>query len=155
MLGTLCALVAALSTTAPNDVSTQPVQFSVWAVQALKTGSAEKHFDSAAQSVRKTIADLPYDTFRGLFTGSASVAPGAETRLKLNETYTLLIQCRTRDGKDGAHVDLTVELTPTQATEAPRKAVQTCIIVSAGKKVRIGGLKMKEGEMVVVLEMTG
>ncbi len=154
MLGTLCAVMAALSS-APAEASAQPVHFSVWAIQAVKTGKADKQFDSAAQNVRKAIEDLPYDTFRGVFTGSAVVPPGAETRLSLNEAYTLVIQCRSRDSKDSAHVDLCVELPPAKPGEAPRKAIQTCINVCAGKKVRIGGLKMKEGEMVVVLEMTG
>ena len=153
MLGTLCAVVLAVAS-APPDASAQPAHFSVWAVQAVKTGAAEKQFDTAAQPVRKAIEDLPFDSFRGVFTGSATVAPGAETRLTLNDTFTLLIQCRTREGKNAAHVDITVELPPASPGGAPRKAVQSCMVLCTGKMVRIGGLKMNEGEMVVVLEMT-
>ena len=154
IFGTLCATLLALSS-APADVATQPVSLSVWAVQALKTGAAEKQFDNGAQAVCKAIEDLPYDTFRGVFTGSATVAPAAETRLTLNDTYTLLIQCRAREGKNAAHIDITVELPPASPGGPPRKAVQSCMVVCTGKMVRIGGLKMNEGEMVVVLEMTG
>jgi hypothetical protein len=153
MLGTLCAVLLTL-TSAPADAAAQPVGMNVWAVQALKTGSTEKQFDSGAQAVRKAVEDLPFDTFRGLFNGSTSAAPGAETRLRLNDTYTLLIQCRSRDGKNAAHIDITVELPPASPGDAPRKAVQSCMIICTGKMVRIGGLKMNEGEMVVVLEMT-
>ncbi len=153
MLGTLCAVLLAVSS-APADAASQPVHFDVWAVQAVKTGSGEKQFDSAAQPVRKAVEDLPYDTFRGVFTGSATVPPGADKRLTLNTTYTLLIQCRAREGKNAAHVDITVELPPESPGGAPRKAVQSCMVLCSGKMVRIGGLKMNEGEMVVVLEMT-
>ena len=153
MLGTLCAVVMALSS-APDDAAVKPVLLSIWAVQALKTGNGQKEFDSGAQTVRKAIEDLPYDTFRSLFAGGATVAPGAETRLPLNDRYTLLLQCRAREGKNAAHIDFTVELPPPSPGGAPRKAVQSCMIVCTGKMVRIGGLKMNEGEMVVVLEMT-
>jgi hypothetical protein len=123
-------------------------------VQALKTGSAEKQFDGGAQAVRKAVEDLPYDTFRTVYSGTAAVAPGAESRITLNDTYALLLQCRSRDGKDTAHLDITVEIPPGSPGGPPRKAVQSCMVVCAGKRVRIGGLKMTEGEMVVVLEMT-
>lgn len=153
MLGTLCAVLLALSS-APADASAQPVGLSFWAVQALKTGSTEKQFENGAQAVRKAIEDLPFDTFRGVFAGSADITLGADTRLPLNDTYTLLIQCRAREGNNAAHIDITVEIPPASPGGPPRKAVQSCMVVCIGKMVRIGGLKMKEGEMVVVLEMT-
>jgi len=154
IFGTLCAALMALSSS-PADTAEQPATFSVWAVQALKTGSAEKNFDSGAQAVRKAVEDLPFDTFRSVFSGLASMVPGTEKRLILNDTYTLLLQCRSREGKNAAHLDITVELPPAQAGGPPRKAVQSCMVVCKGKMVRIGGLKMNEGEMIVVLEMTG
>ncbi len=153
MVGTLCAALMALSA-APADAATQPVAISLWAVQALKTAGTEKHFDNGAQAVRNAVEDLPFDTFHGVFTGGAAVAPGGETRLALNDNYTLLLQCQTREGKDEAHVDITVEIPPASPGGPARKAVQSCMVLRTGKMVRIGGLTMKEGEMVVVLEMT-
>jgi hypothetical protein len=144
----------ALSSAPADDATKWPVTISVWAVQALKTGSTEKHYESGAQAVRKAVDDLPFDTFRGVFSGGVTMPPGKEARLMLNDAYSLLLQCPAREGKDAIHLDVTVELAPTGPGEPPRKAVQSCMIVYAGKMVRIGGLKMNEGEMVVVLEMT-
>ena len=152
MLGTLCAALLTLSA-APDDASAWPVNISVWAVQALKTGRAEKQYDNGALPVRKAVEDLPFDTFRGIFSGGVTMPAGKEARLKLNDNYTLLIQCQSRDSKNTAHVDITVELPPASAGGPPRKAVQSCMVLCTGKMVRIGGLKMNEGEMVVVLEM--
>jgi len=154
MLATLCAVMVAVSS-APPETAAQPVEIAVWAVQAVKTGSPEKRFDAASLPLRNVIEDLPYDTFRGVFSGSATVAPGTENRLALNDSYTLLVQCRSRESKDKAHIDISVELPPAQAGGACRKAIQSCMVLCTGKKVRIGGLKMKEGEMIIVLEMKG
>lgn len=153
MLGTLCAALMALSS-APDDASKWPVTISVWAVQALQTGGKEKQFDSGAQAVRKAVEDLPFDTFRGIFSGGVTMPTGKEARLTLNDTYSLLLQCPSREGEDAVHLDVAVELAPTAPGEPPRKAVQSCMVVRTEKMVRIGGLKMNEGEMIVVLKMT-
>ena len=154
MLGAICFFVASVSSVPPNG-GAEPVQFSVWAVQGLKTGQTPKQFDAAAEPVRRAVEDLPYDVFRGIYSGGTAVAPKTASRLELNASYTLVITCQERKGNNAAHIDIAVELLSTQAGAPPRQALQTSMTVCTGRKVRLGGLKMAEGDLVIVLEMTG
>ena len=154
MLGALCVFVAAM-TAAPPEPGGEVVCFSVWGVQVIKTGQTPKQFDAAAAPVRRAVEDLPYDVFRGIYTGETKVRPGAEARLAVNSAYTLVITCQERRGQNAAHIDIAVELVATPSDAPARRALQTSMTVCTGRKVRLGGLKLDEGDLVIVLEMTG
>jgi len=142
-------------TGAAEESRPRPVIFSMWAVQATREGRAEKHFDRGIEAVRAAVADLGYDTYRKVKTVRQSAAFKKDTRIRIDAHYTLVMTPLENEGEGRVQIDLRVEMDPKRMGGKPVKALATRLVMNRGKMVKLGGLKLKKGELVVVLKYEG
>lgn len=149
MIGLLVAVTLNLATGVPGE----PLSFGVWAMEATREGVSPLKIDPALESVRDALAGLPHDTFRALFTGTASISPDQEKRTVLTPEYALVLRPGQPD-KDG-RLRLRVCIEMKTADGAVKKALDTGLVLAPGKKVRLGGPRVGKGDLVVVVAWRG
>jgi hypothetical protein len=129
-----------------------PVPFSYWAVHASDEGREEKSYGPGLEGVRKTLDDLPYDTFRKISNGREAIVPGKRERVRLNANYTLCIQPVSREADGRYRVEIQVEMDPDDPDKPPVKALDTRMLMRPGEQVRMGGMRLEgEGDLVIIL----
>ncbi len=138
------------------------------AVRATSQGHEKPQFDASIASIRETVEDLKqFDDFRKLKTVNTVAPYGRETRVPLDSQYTLLINPIERASHDRIRCDVRVQMrlpdkenkpnTPADQPQAePRyKEVLRCTLLAvSGKPFKVGGLKLDEGQLVLVLTLT-
>ena len=145
-------LLAGALTASAQEVPTTPVEVSMVALQAANDG--KNHFDPALNSVKSALSDLKFDSFRRIQSTNTRAAYGAETRITINNRYTLYIAplSKGRDGRVRAKVRIT--LAPRSGGGKPVNAVDTTVVIAPGSYVKIRGLRLDEGELVVLLTVS-
>lgn len=132
--------------------SQRPVTIALWAVQASTEGREEPHFDRGLAEIREAVADLSFDTYRALKTGRERLAIGQERRIPLNQTYALRLNALSRERDGRIRLEVRVEMQPPEPGSRVVNVISTRIMLAPGKKITIGGARLEQGELVVVLE---
>jgi len=133
---------------APN----QSVQVNMTAFQALNGGAARP---PRADNRHGFAAQPKYNKQRKLTTKDAEASYGEETELRINERYTLCITPLGKDEKNRIRVKARIDETIRKGNKTiKRKALETTSAVAPGKPLTLGGLKLKEGKLVVKLTLS-
>lgn len=144
-----------------------PVSVLVVAVRATHQGHAERQFDPSIVSIKETVEDLKqFDDFRKL-RAVKTVAPyGEVTKIPLDDQYTLLLKPIERASHDRIRCDVRVQIrldeeekpqgdAGEQEVEPKYKEVLRCTLLAvSGKPFKVGGLKLDEGQLILVLTLT-
>ena len=163
----LVPLAAEEAQEAPHPVSVMLV-----AVRATHQGHEERQFDKSIASIRETVEDLKqFDDFRKLRAVKTIAPYGEETEIPLDKEYVLFlkplerashdrircnIQVKMRlEEKNGESNKQDVEAEDEETEEKPKfKEVLRCTLLAlSGKPFKVGGLKLEEGQLVLVLTL--
>lgn len=141
------------------------VTVSCVAVQATREGREERFVDRAIRDLEKVVADKDtrrYDTYRFLWRGNATIAYEEEAVLRISERYTLFITPLSRDRQGRIRVAVKVEEQPERKERGededgekpePVVAVRATSMLVPGNHLKLDGLNLDEGKMIIVVEV--
>jgi len=129
-----------------------PVSISVVAVHATTEGGA-KQFGPGLEGVRSALADLEFDRYRKLGAATLSAPFNKESSLDLGSGYSLCVTPLSRERNGQVRISLMVQMASKAADGRPVNAVSTTIMIGSGKQFKLRGLKMDQGELVVVMSL--
>ncbi|HOF40503.1 MAG TPA: hypothetical protein PLD73_10545 [Candidatus Hydrogenedentes bacterium] len=161
-------LIIPLAGQESQGAASPTVSVQLIAVRATSQGHEKAQFDSNIAFIRETVEDLKqFDDFRKLKSVNTTAPYGKETKVLLDDRYTLLIHPIERDSLDRIRCDVRVQMRlpdneakpstqPGQQAPSPRlKEVLRCTLLAvSGKSFKVGGLKLDEGQLVLVLTLT-
>lgn len=149
---TVVSLVAA-----PDEQRARPVSVRVVAVQALTTGRRVKKFDPGLEEVRSVLARSNHDTFKKVKTTTVTAPYGKESRVPIDAKYTLYVTPLSKEsgGRIKVRVRVTVPPKDRRRGAKPINALTTTIIAAPGRKIKLQGLPLDEGELILVLSIRG
>jgi len=155
--GSFLSLFMLLAAVAAPLAAQERVALTVWAVQATQEGREAKHFDAGLAEIQKILAPLPYDTFSEVKVHQNKQLPfQAETKLALDDRYTLIVHPTGREEDGRVRMAIRVEMPPRKQGEAPVAAISVTLLLKPGEKIKLQGLRADSGgELVVVLGTAG
>lgn len=130
--------------------------FVVNAVQETRAGDAElqaeKRLDPGLEPIAKAFEELPFNRFKKVKTGKASVKAGEESSFALTAAYTLRATPTAKDREDRIRLSVRLdEKVKKEDKEVTRCAVETTSALAPGKPLLLRGLKSEEGELIILL----
>ena len=134
----------------------KPVDFSFVAVKGSKTStSGQKVFGKGLESVRRDIANLNYSNFQKLSAYSATINFGEPTKVPIDESYTLVVEPTAVDKQGRIRLNTQVMMKKkTKDGVKLVKALDTVLVMAPGKRLNLGGLKLKNGgDLIIVLSV--
>lgn len=161
-------LTPAAAQQAPEETPS-PVSVALIAARATHQGHEERQFDSSIASIKETVKDLKqFNDFRKLRTLKTVAPYGKDTKIPLDNEYTLLLTPIERASHNrircNVRVQMRIEKKPEEKQEndsegetgEPKyKEVLRCTLVAvSGKPFKVGGLKLEEGQLVLILTLT-
>jgi hypothetical protein len=149
----VCLVLASAAFAAGAD-ATRPVDLSLWATQATQEQRPEKYFDAGLEPIRTAVNDLPFDTYKKVKVSRQAAPCGEESRLAIDERYTLFVKPVSREADGRIRLEIRIEMAPKEPGGKPVKALDTRMMLAPGEKVKFGGLKLAQGELVVVVSAT-
>ena len=147
----LTVLVVSL-VTADGEVPTTPLKVSMVAVQAKNEGRAQKYFGPGLEPVRRAVGGLDYDSFYKIQSAEVPAPYGEETKIYINEQYTLFITPveRMDDGRIRLKARITMQSRDRRRTI---NALDTTLAMKPGSHLNLGGLRLTSGELIVVVSV--
>jgi hypothetical protein len=129
------------------------VTLSIWAVQAVREGHNTIEMDPALVPVRDELRGLPYDTFRSLLITEKGCPRDADASLRLTDRYTLVTKFieEMNDGRLRIELCILMPPPPEYSSQEPVVVLTTVLKLSPGKQVKLGGMKLEVGDLIVVL----
>ncbi len=147
-MNTIALTLALVSLATAQDNA--PVTLRVVGIHALNTGQPGKKFERGVQEVRSALTDLKFDTYRLLKAQTVSAAMGKEARVPINTKYTVYVTPLSKSA--GGRVKITVRAS--MAGKGKQVNILTTRVDAApGKPFKLRGLKMAEGEAVIVITL--
>lgn len=151
---TALILLAALCAPAPLAVKPPPpVKIAVVAVLASNTEHAGRQYEPGLEKVQGALADLPFNTFRPLQTATVSAPFNEETTVSLTERHRLYLRPMSKEPNRQVRLNMRLHLTRKPDGDKPPAvtAVNTTIITGPGRQMKLRGVKLDGGELVVVV----
>ena len=145
-------LLAVASITAAGDVPSTPVTVSMIALQA--TDETQPYFDPQLNTVRHALADVKRNTFRKIASRQMAAPYEKDTKLAINSRYTLYITPLSKEADGRVRARARITLAPRDGQGKSINAVDTTLVIVPGDYVKIRGLKLDEGELVVLLTVS-
>jgi hypothetical protein len=132
-----------------------PVRLSVTAVRATLEHRPARYFDPGLESIRNAVADLEFDTYRTITVETVSAPYKRETTLPLTPRYTLSITPLSREPRGDVRLNVSILMASRQEGGRPINALATTVVTGPGKPFKLRGLRLDQGELVVVLAFQG
>ncbi len=129
-----------------------PVKVSLVSVCATNEGHPQKFFSEGLKNVTRAIAALDYDTFKKISSSEATIPFGEKTTFFINSTYSLVIEPTSIDNEGRIRMRTQVMMKPKNSKEKI-KALDTVLVMAKGKQLNLGGLKLAEGDLIIVLSV--
>ena len=152
MIGIGLAFILA-TTLAAAEPPPPPVNITVTAVHATHEKRAEKFFDPGIEGLRSAVADLEFDTYKKIRRETLRAPFNRDTTLELTPKYTLAITPISKESKNQIRVKVCVQMPPRAPGARPVNALDTTLLISPGKQVKLRGLKLDPGELVIILSL--
>lgn len=138
----------------PNtDVTPPPTNIDVYAVYATHEPGDKTYFDPGLDPIRNAVADLGFNHYKKLEAKTITATFNKETEISVNPRYTLCIEPLNKDDDGRIRLNVRVAIAPRFEHEPPRNAVQTTIVMAPGSQFKFRGLKMDQGELVLILAL--
>lgn len=147
LLGLLMVLPAVFAAADQSSIS-------MWAIQATSEGREKKEVDPELSAVERILLGLPFDTFEKLEVKEEVKLPfGQETRIRITDTYTLVLKPVNREFDGRVRMELRVELKEPDAKESVN-ALAAKALMQPGEKIKLQGFKLPSGaDLVLVLSL--
>jgi hypothetical protein len=130
-----------------------PVQVSLVSVCAKNEGRSHKYFEEGLAKVKQAVAPLSFDTFTKVSSAEATIPFGEKTTFFINGTYSLIIEPTSIDSNGRIRLHTQVMMKSTTKDEKKVKAMDTVLVMAPGKQLNLGGLKLADGELIIVLSV--
>lgn len=158
-LTAISCILAVLSTAgaAPPGHDRNVARVDVVAVHAFSQGRGEKVYDRELEGLKDALEDLDYDTYLLLSSKTLRVKMGEEATYEINSRYKLCVEPLSQERSGQTRLSVRVEMTPKRPPERagqerkPVNVIKTTLLISPDKKLKLRGLKLDRGELVVVL----
>jgi len=127
------------------------IAFEMVAIQATNEGRDTPVFGENLGDLKKTLSELPYDTYKHLVTTKVSVAYHEEARIKIDERYTLIVKPMGREQDGRITVETRIEAVEADKKKPPVNALKATSMMVPGDHLKLHGLKLETGKLVLVL----
>lgn len=169
VLGAVVLAVVLVAEAPESRPDPPPVRIAMTALQATLDGVKEPRMDRDARAVSEALVDLKgkFDTYRNLRVLKTVAPYRQETKLAINDRYTLYLTPLSKDDNDRIRCKVRIsmkveEKVPNPAASAAavrtveKNAVDCTFLAVPGKLFKLTGslLKLDEGQLVVVLVLT-
>lgn len=131
------------------------VRVDVVAVHAFSENRGARVFDKDLLNFKDALADLEYDTFHQLSTTTLRAPLNQEATYQINSRYKLCVKPLSRESSGQVRLNVRVEMKTNARDSKPVNAVSTTLLISPEKKLKVRGLKLDNGELVIVLMLRG
>lgn len=150
----LAALITAIAVyVAAHDTKpAPPVSVRMVAVHAATTGKKPPQFGPGTEEVRAALADLPFDTFTLVKAATQNAPYGSETVIAIDSTYTFHIAPLEKDAAGRFKVHVRVAMTK-KSSGRNVSAVSSTVVIAPNTKLKLLGMPMEKGELVVVISL--
>ena len=145
------ALLGAGETSPPPPGPPEAVKVDVVVVHAFSENRGARVFDRELQPLKEALADLDYDTFKQLSTTTLRAEWNREATYQVNSRYKLCVKPLSREESGQVRLSVRVEMRAKAPDAKPVNAVATTLLISPEKKLKVRGLKLDNGELVMVL----
>lgn len=129
-----------------------PVNLAVWSVQARLEGRDTPYYGPGLEPIQNELSGLHFNSFYLLSSGKFPAPFAQETRISANPVYNLIVTPVSREEDGRVRLDLRVEMPPRTPGEKPVVAVSTRVLLAPGCRVKLGGMHLDQGELVVVIQ---
>jgi len=131
-----------------------PVVLSMVAVSATNESRESKFYDPSLREVHNTLEDLKFDTFRPLRRETVSIKHNEKHSVTISEEYQLHVTLLSKEKSSGkVRLNVQIEMPPKKKGGKPIKALSTTVVIVPGKQFVLGGLKLKKGNLVIVIAL--
>ena len=132
-----------------------PVQVSVVSVRAVNEGHPQKVFGAGLETVKRAVGGLDYDTFSKVSSADATIPFGEKTTFFVNSKYSVLIEPTSVDGSGRVrlHTQVLMKSKDKNKDKVKVKALDTFLVMAPGKQMNLGGLKLTDGDLIIVLSV--
>lgn len=146
-------LIVVVGGAAGNEPPTPNIR--VVAIQATNEGRepGKIHFDPGLGEVRAAVADLKFDTYRKIRAATLQAPYNKETEFQINPKYTLFVKPLSRERTGQVRLNIRIEMPPKDKKKKPIKAIETTVAAAPEKQFKLRGLKLDNGELVVVISV--
>lgn len=111
-------------------------------------------FDAGLEPLRPALADLDYDTFQKVSISRLPVAFNEETHIEVTPEYMLHVTPISVEKNGMIRLNVRLELHSKQEGRPSRNAIATTLVTSPNRLFKLRGLKMENGELVVVMKVS-
>lgn len=139
---------------APLQIWAGSAEFKIWAMEAHLEGRTTPHFDEGLEPIREAVKALKFDTYLKLKTDEHTFTDTTEYSAPIVDQYSLTASAPVleKDGRYRMKIKIAMESETSPGTIV--EALETELLLLPGKKVVVRGLKLGEGEeMVLVLSL--
>lgn len=144
------AIVAVSILAADEHIPSKPANVSVVAVEARRENRAQQYFSPGLESVRRALADLDYDTFYKIQSAELPCPYGEEQKVYVTDRYTLYMT--PVSVRDDGRIRLRARITmKSRDKEREVNALDTTLLIAPGTHLNLGGMRLDEGELIVVI----
>jgi len=160
------AILVAVAAGDSDQPLTKPVAVKMVAVEASleKRGDPEKdrvkQIERGLEDIKSAVDDLRYNLFKKVNVVDKTAKPHQEVELPIDKKFTLFVTPHSKDQENRIKIEARVmekvlKPAPDEQGEKEelRKALTIRSAVAADKPLRIGGFKLKEGELVLILSV--
>lgn len=146
-------LLLQLAILSPALANPAPVEFSMVAVKASNVGVSPKQFGAGLGKVKSAIQSLSYDTFEKISSSNATIPFGEKTEFFINQKYTLVVEPTAVDERGRIRMNTVVMMKSDREDGKLVKALDTVLVMAPDKHLNLGGLKLEDGDLIVVLSV--
>ena len=129
------------------------VDVSLVSVCGKNEGRAQKHYGAGLSTVKRAVAGLDYDTFTKVSSSEARIPFGERTTFFIDSTYSLVVEPLSIDNAGRVRLRTQVMMKSKKNPKESVKALDTVLVMAPGKQLNLGGLKLNDGELVIVLSV--
>lgn len=118
-------------------------------------GGKGKDFDPSLDAATRTaLGELNFKSFKKISSGKATAKQGQEVAIKIDSRYTLYVTPQSQESGGQIRTSFRIEERREEKGKVTkRNALSSTVLVVPGDKVILGGPKLAEGELVVVLTL--
>ena len=146
-------LVLQLALLFPAFANPAPVEFSMVSVKASNVGVSPKQFSNGLGKVKSAIRALNYDTFEKISSSNATIPFGEKTEFFINQKYTLVLEPIAVDDRGRIRMSTVIMMKSDKDGGKMVKALDTVLVMAPDKHLNLGGLKLNDGDLIVVLSV--
>ena len=150
-VASLFLLLAGGLSAAANDAVSGTMAIEYWAIEAHETGEEEKRFAAGLGPVMESLSDLPFDRYELVNQGRMDAPFSQRTERTIADRYILFVEPQLRENEERTRVRVCIEMRRADDPARIVKAVDSRLVMARGKPVRLGGLKLNDGDLILVL----